>query len=767
MKKLFTENNLLILLAGVLAMHMLSIPFLVIPDLVSTGPSWLGLDDSWAVALNYAFDKNWTWGKDIAYTYGPLGFLATRIGMGIPKWIFVCFDLFITANFFFVFKQQIIHTGNRFLSILLVIIITLLIKPLVFGGLIWLLLFFQFFWMHRAYLNPKPRYLITAGIFSILSFYIKLNGGLVGIPLFFIFLLLLLWTKQINRNILFILSGIFAVLVFVSASLLHVYLPGYIKAGIYLIKGSNDIMYLNETHEQTETSIEIAYLFMLMLQAVMVLFFIRCRNFFADRKNYVCLFLMACGAVYLFMLRKQSIVRNDLQHLEEFFQFAPLAFVLANMLLTGKIAGQLLKAYFVITLFILLCYTGHHPVESLFKERYSVPGKYVKEYAYNNQENYTNQQQRRWIPGRILDRIGKQTVDVFPWDAEYMIQNRLNYKPRPVFQSLLACTRELQQMNLEAYLREAPRFLIYDYDAIDNRYPFSEEGALNLLIANNYTIIDTFTSNERLRLLLAAPEKCRPVTISETVTEKIRTTQEIETKGAGMISLNVNYNLMGKLRAFFYKPSPVNVMLMRRNGQWLTYKTSPLLLKSGLMTEKLILSTRDFSDLVSGEGYLEPVVKIKLGLDSNFYQPEADVTYYTIEGSEKKKRQNTTGTIGLSRFRSGDLVDMDHEQVLAIWGGEAVTDPVPVSPGKYRLTIFAKGTPSEQVYPGLYISVNGKKIGSLVSQKDYHAHEFMLDLETDSAEIKLVMHNDHYNPETKEDRNAFIKTITLQKLTAH
>src|ERR1041384_5686999 len=103
MDKLFTENKIPFFIAAVMSLQMLTVPFAVYPTLVNTGPTWLGIDDSWAMTLNDALLKNREWGEDIIYTYGPLGFLATRIGLGISRYFFLLFDIFITINFFFVF----------------------------------------------------------------------------------------------------------------------------------------------------------------------------------------------------------------------------------------------------------------------------------------------------------------------------------------------------------------------------------------------------------------------------------------------------------------------------------------------------------------------------------------------------------------------------------------------------------------------------------------------------------------------------------------
>ena len=51
-----------------------------------------GLDQSWVYMLSESFDK-WIFGKDIFFTYGPLGFLANAVPINNSKFINLFFNL--------------------------------------------------------------------------------------------------------------------------------------------------------------------------------------------------------------------------------------------------------------------------------------------------------------------------------------------------------------------------------------------------------------------------------------------------------------------------------------------------------------------------------------------------------------------------------------------------------------------------------------------------------------------------------------------------
>src|ERR1035437_4646776 len=64
----------------------------------------LDLDSSWQIATNLALRDGLAFGKEFIFTYGPLGFLSTHIGLEIPYgylWIFL-FDICIIGIILFI-----------------------------------------------------------------------------------------------------------------------------------------------------------------------------------------------------------------------------------------------------------------------------------------------------------------------------------------------------------------------------------------------------------------------------------------------------------------------------------------------------------------------------------------------------------------------------------------------------------------------------------------------------------------------------------------
>jgi hypothetical protein len=610
-KKLLSSTWFWQCFAGLLAICMVTVPFAIYSGLVDKGPSWYGLDVSWVMALNYASIKNYKWGTDIVYTYGPLGWLATRNGWGISRWIFVLFDGFIVVNFYYVFIDFIRATADKFLSIAILICMMLVLNQGFGTDLSWIILFFVIYWMMKTFYDPKPFFIVILILLTLLAFYIKMNTGIIVIVFLCGHLINLFICKKISWIKLLIYSVCFFGLLIISALLLHVSIVNYLTGTLQILKGYNDVMYLDEDHRHIEHNLYILF-FALLLWFTYILW-----RQLKEKKYYTIPYTLAC-ILFVFLLQKQSVLRNDVQHLYEFYSFAPIVLLCSFTQIQGK--KPHLKYALLITLFALFFVAENRTIDVSFDKRLKGPLEYIKQFRAYNSIVFLNQQDKRYIPQRVLNAIGNQTVDVFPWDGEYAMENKLNYAPRPVFQSHMAYTTALEKINYDYFVNLAPGFLIYDYDAIDNRYPFNEENLVNLFILKNYTLIDTFTSNERPRMVLKRKVNTTPLQFTHPIKCQFLLTNTINTDHINFIKLDINYTMRGKLKAWLNKPPHVQISYMSENGQWFTYKTSVELLRSGLFVGSLVTNNNEYMSLLT-TGHTIGIKKIRLELESRYFEP--------------------------------------------------------------------------------------------------------------------------------------------------
>jgi len=113
----------------------------------------------------------------------------------------------------------------------------------------------------------------------VLSFYIKLNTGLIGFIFLIGHLINLVISKIIKIDkaiiVLVILSGFFGF----SLLLFNVSLPGYFKGALEIVKGYNDVMSLNEEHTYIESGSRILYFALLSLYIIHAFFLVRQKKY--------------------------------------------------------------------------------------------------------------------------------------------------------------------------------------------------------------------------------------------------------------------------------------------------------------------------------------------------------------------------------------------------------------------------------------------------------------------------------------------------------
>jgi hypothetical protein len=84
--------------------------------------------------------------------------------------------------------------------------------------------------------------------------------------------------------------------------------------------------------------------------------------------------------------------------------------------------------------------------------------------------------------------VGNNPVGAMNLDQEVAILNDLNYAPHPIFENYAAYTPELQRINSEFFnSQKAPEYLLWHTGSVDGRFPTMDDGEVLLRILNNYS----------------------------------------------------------------------------------------------------------------------------------------------------------------------------------------------------------------------------------------------------------------------------------------
>jgi hypothetical protein len=318
----------------------------------------------------------------------------------------------------------------------------------------------------------------------------------------------------------------------------------------------------------------------------------------------------------LFIAWKHGFVRADPHHAIFFLGFAPvLALVLgalpwptpAKNPWPEQLAGACCLCA-VITLQSLL-YPEFLHLDKPFRQVAANAATLVwpGEYHARMEHSLKLERQRAALP-RLREMVGQAPVDVFGNYQAYAVFNELNYHPRPVFQSYSAYTAPLMRLNERFYRStSAPEFILAKLGTIDGRLPVLEDALAFRYALRNYEP----KGDESGFLLLKSKSSVTPeLTLLREGTVRIGEPIDLKPYGQSDIWLEIDLQatVAGRLRQFFYQPSPVWLSVWEGTPSKPTqkFRAPPPMLTAGFVASPLIWSNDGLVDLYAGKAVTRP-----------------------------------------------------------------------------------------------------------------------------------------------------------------
>lgn len=591
--------------------------------LQSSSEPWMSLDPSWNVGLNYMKIKNFTWGSDCAFTYGPLGYLSTRVGWGENRFSFLVFDIFIFLNFFCVFFFSLCKTTSKIVTGVLILLVLLIVPVWIGTAYAIILLCFLVFWISLSLENPKPvYYLFQISIFTIL-FFLKFNTGLIALPLFVVGLLC---TYYYSRKKIIILYFIAPFVIILCASVpFNVDLISYTKSGFEMVAGYNDIMFL-----ENQIPNSLVYLIVVALGLFVILF----SNIFSQkRKQRVLIFtVLFIFGTTIFVLYKQGFVRADKGHIKDFFIYI-LLLILCNTYIYTQFKFRLFKIIFLIIIFVpvyFLVGTQSYELASRLKPSEST---YLKNFSeFDSNIGLYDFKKYIQIPKLIKSKIGQNSIDIFPWNLQSLLENNLNYLPRPAFQSYSAYTPFLENLNFNHFnSKNAPKFVIYDFTTIDGRYPLFDESKVNLCLILNYNVVEQFEYDNRKLLLLKKKSDFKSIQFKKIKEYAMMIGTPIVPQKNIFYEIGIYHNLSGKITSMLQHAPQINLEISTAAGLKVVHRTSKLLLETGVFSNNYVSDINGFESIIKNENTIIDINYYKfVPLDMDLFSPKIRVTEFKI-----------------------------------------------------------------------------------------------------------------------------------------
>ena len=465
---------------------------LVVLTLPSAPPD-LGADSGWCAVLNWAHRQGAQFGRDIVFTYGPLGFLV--------------------APYYFGQSAVVLVTANGLLCYLVALGLCLVAWRL---APIWRWVLLGIFAFEAGNVEPRVDLIFETGFlcWGLLCF---TETGRRRHWYATAWIALIIFTGLAKVTYLFI--GAF------SACLLSAYLllSGSKRAGIALLPcfaGALALAWMGSGQAISNFGLFLMRGFLVsrgydQAAGLEGLPMLRTTAWILGGLALAAILLQAPGAGdsaerfsccrractvgwllgLLFVVWKHSMVRVDRYHTIELAVFAPVL-ALGLEMLPHKHTGLRWSAR---GLALITCLLSVQFLKSTFlPDLASACRGPLQQFAYHftclaHAGDWTRAFERpldelrnlAQLP-KIKSLVGAASLDVFGSQQAYALLNELNYQPRPVFQSYAAYSEPLARVNEQFYLFDrAPDYVLFELSAPEHRFPaLNDSLALRALLIN-------------------------------------------------------------------------------------------------------------------------------------------------------------------------------------------------------------------------------------------------------------------------------------------
>jgi hypothetical protein len=563
-----------------------------------------GVDPAWHESLIMFKDLGLPFGKDFVFTYGPLGYLNTRL---FPKDFNIIWAIFLDA-IYLLNLLAIIKLAFRKASYGWVIFFSLYIfLPWgVFADISFTYLYLIIFWILYSQSTKSTLGLWFSLFFTIISFFIKVNLSIIIIGVFEMSLLYFIYKKIIKWDFWLLQTVILLISIYFLSVYHHLDIVNYIRYSITLIDGYQDAMAVTILTKKELFAI-------ILLEYISLLIFFRI--FYIMRKSTKDLILMWLLFTCIYFLNfKQAHTAISKLNLYGFFLMIPLQGVLIYLFSPEEYKAKITK-YIILIIFLQTFsiqflrisesqYSFSNYCKNLPKFKYN-PLSYFKEISeYNYETNFKNSELA--LPKRIKSIIGNNTVDILQSRIDYIYFNKLNYLPRPVIQSYSAYSPQLVQLNAQKFRSTlAPVFVLFQLDHFRQQNPFWSDSEVNLELLRKYDLIENFKVGKDSLLLFKKSNSIKNICVKK-IHHKIVLNKKIIIPNRNIIQFfgHIQYSIGGKLARLFFQPPYLYCKVTYQDGEVQNFRVVNQILEAGVVINKKVTTHQELYDFYSSKGTL-------------------------------------------------------------------------------------------------------------------------------------------------------------------
>lgn len=585
----------LVVFVALVASALLLIPFA--PEMPTSG-----LDPSWRYALNVAVEKGYVFGRDLVFTFGPLGSVYTTLYSPATDTIMMVGSTLYAAGFAIVLYFSA-PTRRQWWTLVLPVVVCLFLQRDVMFLAMPLFLLLSVLRVTQP-VDGEYRLAPTIGVIVGLAIATLamgigpvIKGSFSGVVLpvgGLIFLLLLI------RNVPGALG--FAALILIgmvggwklSGQNLSDLLSFLIAQGP-IISGYTNAMSLGGP------GIAVAF-FLVAASAIFFLFSVK----FLQVYKKVSLLPIIAVAFTLFVAFKAGFVRQD-GHV----------FISLGVLLLLAYGVALYAApLHAVGLWVLVSVTWYVVGSTVFDINEKFFSRIISRELSRTAEGIENRIFRPEILAenykKAIDDIRSKhplsdvqgKVDLYPTELSAIFANGLEWSGRPVPQSYSVYDPVLDAKNVE-HLRSsrAPDIVFYAPGAIDGRFPSQEDAGSVLELLAGYSVYDAESTHALLKRHTGP--RTTSLDTKDTVSEhkKFGELIVLDANRPVWMRLEIRPTVLGKLVSTLFRLPQVQIEVNLENGNSFRKRLIPKMAESGFIVSPYIESSADFVKLAAGVDY--------------------------------------------------------------------------------------------------------------------------------------------------------------------
>jgi len=192
------------------------------------------------------------------------------------------------------------------------------------------------------------------------------------------------------------------------------------------------------------------------------------------------------------------------------------------------------------------------------------------------------------------------TVDIYPWDQAWVLAQGLDYNPRPVFQSYSAYTPTLIERNYRHLIAShGPAYVLFEPKSIDGRLVSLMDGKSWRALLAKFDPVSVVQGH-----LLFRRRSRRDRQVTERPYEPMEVTWDErllvpETKACVWAEVEIKQRSIGRIVPVAFKAPLVEIIIETTDGESLRYRFVPGMGKTGFLLSPLVTDASSLIDLCS------------------------------------------------------------------------------------------------------------------------------------------------------------------------